>query len=307
MSVETGKLYAMKSIAELWDAAADTFDEEADHGLRDPAVRAAWSARLAGWLPDGPLDVLDLGCGTGSLALLLAEQGHRVVGVDLAPRMVARARAKLAGTGASVLVGDAARPPVGDRRFDVLLARHLLWTVPAPGAALSRWTGLLRPGGRLVLVEGRWSTPANVTPGGCGGPGDLGGPGGNAGGPGGDPGGPGGDAGGTTGGDAGSRGGPGGGPGGDAGGDPDGGPGGDPSGGLAGDPGGGLGGDSGDSGGDPGGGPGGELPWAGGVSAADLVAALRPLVADTRVDPLPDPVLWGKEIDDERYAVVARI
>ncbi|MZE76013.1 NUDIX hydrolase, partial [Streptomyces sp. SID5475] len=52
-----------------WDAAAPEFDEEPDHGLRDPAVRAAWSARLADWLPGEPSDVLDLGCGTGSLAL----------------------------------------------------------------------------------------------------------------------------------------------------------------------------------------------------------------------------------------------
>ncbi|MEO3867990.1 hypothetical protein ABGB18_04080 [Nonomuraea sp. B12E4] len=33
----------MKSIAAIWDAAADTFDEEADHGLRDPSVQAAWA------------------------------------------------------------------------------------------------------------------------------------------------------------------------------------------------------------------------------------------------------------------------
>lgn len=70
--------------------------------------------------------------------------------------MAELARAKLAGTGATVLVGDAAEPPVGERRFDVVLARHLLWALPGPERVLRRWTGLLRPGGRLVLVEGRW-------------------------------------------------------------------------------------------------------------------------------------------------------
>ncbi|MFI7701168.1 class I SAM-dependent methyltransferase [Nonomuraea sp. NPDC049480] len=202
----------MTKSAAFWDAAADSFDEEADHGLRDPGVRAAWAGRLAAWLPEGHLDVLDLGCGTGSLSLLLAERGHRVVGVDLAPRMVARARAKLAGREATVLIGDAARPPVGDRRFDVVLVRHVLWALPEPEAALARWAALLRPGGRLVLVEGRWST------------------------------------------------------------------------------------EQGDEG----------LPWDGGVRAVDLMAALRPIIADLRVDRLTDPALWGREIDDERYAVVAR-
>ncbi|MBL1099789.1 methyltransferase domain-containing protein [Streptomyces coffeae] len=143
-----------------WDAAAADFDHEPDHGLRDPDVRAAWAARLRDWLPERPpsrpLDVLDLGCGTGSLALLLAEDGHRVTGVDRSAPMAERARAKLAGTGATVLVGDAAAPPVGEGAFDVLLVRHLLWLLPRPEAVLRHWARLLRPGGRLVLVEGRW-------------------------------------------------------------------------------------------------------------------------------------------------------
>ncbi|MGX1157864.1 SAM-dependent methyltransferase [Streptomyces albogriseolus] len=90
-----------------WDARAAAFDEEPDHGLRDPRVRAAWAARLKDWLPGRPGDVLDLGCGTGSLSLLAAEQGHRVTGVDRSPAMVELARQKLAGRHAVFLTGDA--------------------------------------------------------------------------------------------------------------------------------------------------------------------------------------------------------
>ncbi|GFH37111.1 methyltransferase domain-containing protein [Streptomyces pacificus] len=139
-----------------WDAAADTFDEEPDHGLRDAGIRRAWAERMRHWLPPHPSDVLDLGCGTGSLALLAAEQGHRVTAVDLSPRMADAARRKLAGTTAEVLTGPAERPPVGGRRFDVALARHVLWALPDPEAVLAHWVSLLRPGGRLVLVEGVW-------------------------------------------------------------------------------------------------------------------------------------------------------
>ena len=139
-----------------WNAEAATFDEEPDHGLRDPEVRRAWARRLREWLPERASDVLDLGCGTGSLSLLAAEQGHRVTGVDLSPARVERARAKLAGRDAAFLVGDAAQPPVGEQRFDVVLVRHVLWALPDPGRVLRRWWGLLRPGGRLVLVEGVW-------------------------------------------------------------------------------------------------------------------------------------------------------
>ncbi|MHC0430525.1 methyltransferase domain-containing protein [Streptomyces sp. O3] len=145
-----------------WDDEAATFDGEPDHGLRDAGVRDAWAARLRGWLPREASDVLDLGCGTGSMSLLAVRQGHRVTGVDRSPRMADRARAKLAGTGAEVLVGDAGRPPVEGRRFDVVLVRHVLWQLPDPDAALRRWAALLRPGGRLVLVEGVWGTVSPV-------------------------------------------------------------------------------------------------------------------------------------------------
>jgi SAM-dependent methyltransferase len=145
-----------------WDAAAAAFDEEPDHGLRDPDVRAAWAGRLRAWLPERPCDVLDLGCGTGSLSLLASEQGHRVTGVDLSPAMIGLARAKLAGRDAAFLVGDAAAPPVGEERFDVLLVRHVLWTLPDPARVLRHWRALLRPGGRIVLVEGLWGAVAPV-------------------------------------------------------------------------------------------------------------------------------------------------
>ena len=146
------------SITDYWDAAAPAFDDEPDHGLRAEPTRAAWARLLHSWLPSAPAKVLDVGCGTGSLSLLLAEAGHDVTGVDLSPRMVEAARTKLraAGLEADFLVGDASIPPTGDRRFDVLLCRHLVWTLPSPEAALREWVGRLRPGGRLLLVEGRW-------------------------------------------------------------------------------------------------------------------------------------------------------
>lgn len=154
----------LPTITRYWDDAAPTFDADADHGLADPAVRAAWAARLRDWLPAGSCDVLDVGCGTGSLALLLAEAGHRVTAYDLSPRMVDAARAKCAGHDVSLSVGDAAEPPVGRASVDVVVVRHLLWTLPDPHLALARWARTLREGGRLVLVEGRWAQPDGARP-----------------------------------------------------------------------------------------------------------------------------------------------
>jgi SAM-dependent methyltransferase len=150
------------SDTDLWDREAETFDQAADHGLSDPRCRAAWRDLLVGALPAAPARVADLGCGTGTLSLLLAEAGHAVTGVDLSPAMVERARAK-AGHVATFHEGDAAEPPLDQGAYDVVLSRHVLWALPDPAAALARWIGLLAPEGRLVLVEGSWSTGAGLT------------------------------------------------------------------------------------------------------------------------------------------------
>ena len=42
--------------------------------------------------------------------------------------------------------------------FDVVLSRHVVWALPDPRASLTRWTDLLAPGGRMILVEGHWFT-----------------------------------------------------------------------------------------------------------------------------------------------------
>lgn len=144
----------------FWDDEAARFDEEPDHGLRDPRVRQAWATLLRSHLPDPPADVLDLGCGTGTLTVLLATDGHRVHGIDLAPRMVEAARTKIAAArvAATVEVGDASDPPGRPGSYDVVLTRHVLWALPYPSAAVARWVRLLGPGGRLLLVEGQWWT-----------------------------------------------------------------------------------------------------------------------------------------------------
>ena len=154
---------------DLWDSEALTFDDAADHGLHDPDVRRAWRALLAGLLPAAPARVADLGCGTGTLALLLAEEGYAVDGVDFSPEMVARALAKTAGEPeVTVTRGDAFAPPLRAATYDVVLGRHVLWAMPDadrpdPVEALRRWEALLVPGGRMVLVEGSWATGAGLT------------------------------------------------------------------------------------------------------------------------------------------------
>jgi ubiquinone/menaquinone biosynthesis C-methylase UbiE len=147
-------------IAAYWDDYAEVYDREPDHGLLDPDARAAWGDLLRTWLPAPPSVVADLACGTGTLTALAAEMGHRVRGFDISGEMVARAKVKVARFGADVEVSqaDVSAPPLGPATVDAVLARHILWTLPDPHAALAAWAAAVRPGGRLVLVEGRWAS-----------------------------------------------------------------------------------------------------------------------------------------------------
>jgi SAM-dependent methyltransferase len=151
-------------VAGFWDRQSSSFDDEPDHGLLDPVVRAAWRDLLRGVLPPPPADVADLGCGTGSLAVLLAADGYRVRGVDVSPKMIVAARQKAEQvTGATFSVGDAAEPRLEPNSIDAVVVRHVTWALPDPGRAIRRWVGLLRDHGVLLLIEGLWSTGAGLT------------------------------------------------------------------------------------------------------------------------------------------------
>jgi SAM-dependent methyltransferase len=154
----------MTDVVKYWNEQAATFDDEADHGLRDPTIRSAWASLLVPLMPPAPARIADLGCGTGTLAVLLAEAGYEVSGIDFAARMVGRARAKARAAGVDVEfeVADSMTPPWPARSFDALLARHVLWALPNPRLGVERWLELLKPDGRLVLVEGRWETGAGL-------------------------------------------------------------------------------------------------------------------------------------------------
>jgi ubiquinone/menaquinone biosynthesis C-methylase UbiE len=156
-----------QQVAAHWDRRAAHFDNDFGHSIKTAAERAAWDRILDLVVPAGrALDALDVGCGTGFLSLELAARGHRVVGVDLAPAMLEAARGKAAAQGLSVRFdsADAEKLPYPDGGFDLVISRHVLWTLPHPEAAIADWLRVLRPGGRLAIVDGAQYNDASAPP-----------------------------------------------------------------------------------------------------------------------------------------------
>ncbi|MGQ0680008.1 MAG: class I SAM-dependent methyltransferase [Actinomycetota bacterium] len=145
-------------ITAYWSRHAGSYhDYQTDEARRGPA-RAAWATALSQVLPTPPARVLDLGTGTGYIAILLAELGYRVTGVDLSEPMLELGRTHANGLAnpPQLLVGDAVAPDFPSGSFDLLTARYLLWTLREPARALGNWLGLLKPGGMLVVIDSTW-------------------------------------------------------------------------------------------------------------------------------------------------------
>jgi len=148
-----------QQVAAHWGRRAQNFDEGFGHSIRTPAERAAWDRVFALVLPRlGPLDALDAGCGTGFLSFELAARNHKVTGIDFAPAMLAEARRKAAECDAVVRFeeADAERLPFPSGSFDFAISRHVLWTLPHPEAAIDEWIRVLRPGGRLAVIDSQF-------------------------------------------------------------------------------------------------------------------------------------------------------
>ena len=115
---------------------------------------AAWSRALGLLLP--PLEVADLGCGEGYLTIEAARWARRVIGVDRAPGVLARAKALAARkriTNITWKRGELDKLPLDDASIDVALLSQALHHAVDPAQTLAEVIRILRPDGRLLLLD----------------------------------------------------------------------------------------------------------------------------------------------------------
>lgn len=142
-----------QQVAAVFDRSAATYD----------AVGVAWFTPIAEHLvqlvaPQPGERALDIGCGRGAalwpLAKAVGAQGF-VTGIDLAPNMIQATAADARNRGLDQVdlhVMDAAAPELPAAAFDVVTASLVLFFLPDPAGALTRWNDLLAPGGRLGVT-----------------------------------------------------------------------------------------------------------------------------------------------------------
>jgi len=140
-------------VSVTFDRAAGFYDES--RGLR-PEVSELVADRVEGAV--GPAArLLEIGVGTGRIALPLHRRGREIVGVDLSLPMLDRFRAKAAAAGLpppTVLRADAGRLPFRDACVDAVLEVHVLHLVPDWPRALEEVRRVLVPGGMLLHAGG---------------------------------------------------------------------------------------------------------------------------------------------------------
>lgn len=99
--------------------------------------------------------LLDVGCGSGAAVRAAAAVVERAIGVDIAPKMIERARELAVGLQrAEFVVGDSEQLPFEDEAFTTVLCTASFHHYPDPQQALAEMARVLQPGGRLAIADG---------------------------------------------------------------------------------------------------------------------------------------------------------
>ena len=137
------------SIRRAYDEIAETYAAERSDGGREMEILDEFLAPLS----DGPR-VLDAGCGQGTPVLRRVDAAATGIGIDFSRRQLGLAAANVPG--APLLQADVTQLPLADDGIDAIVAFHTLIHVPTEDqrAAITEFSRILRPGGRLLLSEG---------------------------------------------------------------------------------------------------------------------------------------------------------
>jgi SAM-dependent methyltransferase len=128
-----------------FDRIVDTYDQTRG-GL---PVGRTFAEAVEQHIAPPPARVVEIGAGTGLVALPLTERGYTVLGLDVSSKMIAVAKDRI---GTRVALGDASCAPIASASCDAVVAARVLHVVGDPGAVLTDAARMVRPGGRVVVI-----------------------------------------------------------------------------------------------------------------------------------------------------------
>ncbi len=155
-----------EAIIDYWSRGSKGYDSYVRKSLAYKRERRAWQDIFVDVLGTQKQRILDVGTGPGIVAFQLAELGHDITAVDLSEEMLDKARdnAKRYGLSIRFEKADAETLPFDDGSFDVVINRFVLWTLPNPEKALLEWRRVVKPGGKIVYIDGNWYSDMHESP-----------------------------------------------------------------------------------------------------------------------------------------------
>jgi len=147
-----------EAIEKHWSTDAGNYNKSVQAALRSEDTKGPWKEIFTQVLGKNCLNLLDVGTGPGIVAFLLAELGHRVTAMDFSEAMLANAirNNKALGLDVDFRKGDAENLPFEDKTFDAVVSRYVLWTVSDPKKAIREWKRVLKPRGKVIIIDGNW-------------------------------------------------------------------------------------------------------------------------------------------------------
>lgn len=145
-------------IQSYYDKECESFNAYTNLAFTNMKERRCWQKLYSEVFGNEKKEVLNVGCGPGTEALVLADMGFHVTGLDFSTKMVevARFNSEKYGIRYDVVQGDAMDLPFEDESFDFVASNYALWSIPDPEKTMKEWLRVLRPGGKVAYAEGVW-------------------------------------------------------------------------------------------------------------------------------------------------------
>ena len=147
-----------KRVQNYWNVRSKEFGDTRRVELAGPDAQA-WQNFITSYLPKKKdISVLDVGTGTGFLAILMAQSGYCVTGIDLSKEMLRQAEqaAQMNEMSIHFECGNAQQLDFASNTFEVVVSRNLTWNLPNVTAAYIEWLRVLKPGGIMLNFDSNY-------------------------------------------------------------------------------------------------------------------------------------------------------